>query len=245
MRATKDYRQSHAAPERGRDYDARYNTGATAFYWEHFERPCLEKIFTRLRDDGQQRYLDFACGTGRIIGLGASYFVETVGVDVSESMLAKARSKVPQARFILADVVRAPLDLGRFDVITLFRFLLNADAKLRDYVLDWLRQAIRDSGTLIVNNHCNSNSVRGSIHLLRNGIRLGKPRKVLSDRAVRDLLSKHGFRVVEQHGFKMMPSFENRTVLPGAVLNRFERLIASLPTSHRFMENHIYLCRPA
>jgi ubiquinone/menaquinone biosynthesis C-methylase UbiE len=245
MRAMKDYRTSHMAPQRGRDYDARYNAGATSFYWEHFERPCLEQLFARLSKRHSQRYLDFACGTGRILELGVKYFAEAIGIDVSESMLAKAKIKVPQARLILCDVLQTPIDLGRFDVITLVRFLLNADERLRDGVLSWVRGAIHDGGTLAVNNHCNSTSMRGAIHLLRNGIRLGKPRKVLSDRAVRNLLSKHGFRVVEQLGFKIMPSFENRTVLPGVVLNRVERLIASLPSSQRFMENHIYLCQPA
>jgi ubiquinone/menaquinone biosynthesis C-methylase UbiE len=244
MRAVNDYRTSHLAPQRGRNYDARYDSGATSFYWEHFERPYLEQMFARLSGDRQPRYLDFACGTGRIIAVAAKYFAEAVGIDVSQSMLAKARTKVPNARFFLSDVVQAPIDIGRFDVITLFRFLLNADAPLRNGVLKWIRGAIHHQGTLIVNNHCNSTSVRGAIHLVRNGIQLGKPRKVLSDRAVRTLLSAHGFRVVEQVGFKMMPSFENRTVLPGAVLNRVERWVASLPTSQRFMENHIYLCHP-
>jgi ubiquinone/menaquinone biosynthesis C-methylase UbiE len=232
------------APQRGGEYDARYNAGATWFYWEHFERPGLEQLFARLSSSQAQRYLDFACGTGRIMSVAARHFKEAVGIDVSESMLAKARLKVPQARLILADVVQSGIDIGRFDVITLFRFLLNADEALRDGVLSWVRRTIGDGGILIANNHCNSKSMRGAVHVLRNGIHLGKPRKVLSDHAVRNLFAKHGFRVVEQLGFKILPSFENRTVLPGAVLNRFERLIARLPAAQRFMENHIYLCQP-
>jgi len=140
-----DYRESHIRTGRGARYDAYYRPGtALAFYWEHFERPFLEeKVAEAVAGPGSRRYLDFACGTGRILQVGAAWIPDATGIDVSEEMLNVARQKVPRARIIRADVLReSVLDVGTFDVVTLFRFLVRAGL-LREPILVWLRSVIR------------------------------------------------------------------------------------------------------
>ena len=53
--------------------------------------------------------LDAACGTGRHAEYLASFGHEVIGVDVTPEMLEVARTKVPAARFKLADLMALPL----------------------------------------------------------------------------------------------------------------------------------------
>ena len=77
------YRDSHLGDHRGAVYDRRYAVGAERFYWEHFERPCLEALFERLSRSFPGSYLDFATGTGRILQVACRYFPRVVGIDIS------------------------------------------------------------------------------------------------------------------------------------------------------------------
>jgi SAM-dependent methyltransferase len=241
-----DYRRSHVNPGKGSRYDAIYAPGsALAFYWDHFERPYLEGQFGRAKQahpDG--RYMDFACGTGRILEVGASYFQDSTGIDVSEAMSDLARAKVPSARIVRADVLAEPVDVGTFDVITLFRFLLRA-GDLRDEVLHWLRGVIRDDGLLIVNNHRNAHSLRGILYRIGERIHPdGFGNELLTDRQVEAMIRRCGFEVVEEYGFGSVPSFRGHLLVPRRVLTILEPRLAGSGRSAQFAKNRIYVCRP-
>src|SRR4026208_757151 len=109
-----DYRSSHLDAKCPAAFDGHYVTWHGHLYWNHFERPYLEQLFARLGREHPGRYLDFACGTGRIMELASPHFAETVGIDVSEAMLAEARRRLPTARLIQVDVMTDPPGLGRF-----------------------------------------------------------------------------------------------------------------------------------
>jgi SAM-dependent methyltransferase len=245
--AIRDFSTSHSSPGRGRVYDDSYAAGSLAFYWENFERPLLEKLFTlfsRQQRGSHLRYLDFACGTGRILQTASSYFSELVGIDVSESMLSEARRKVPQAKLIQADVCSETLDLGRFDVVTLFRFLLNAGEDLRRRTLSWVRSVITNDGILLLNNHRNAWSTYGLWCGLRNALGL-RWHNLLCDRSVHALLRRCGFRVVDRFGFGLIPHRSNHLLLPARFVRRAERTFGARACLQPFAENHIYVCRPA
>jgi SAM-dependent methyltransferase len=241
-----DYRQSHVNPGKGSRYDALYAPGsALAFYWDHFERPYLEAQFGRGKQahpDG--RYMDFACGTGRILEVGARYFEDVTGIDVSEAMSDLARAKVPSARIVRADVLAEPVDVGTFDVITLFRFLLRA-GDLRDEVLCWLRGVIRDDGLLIVNNHRNAYSIRGLVYRIGERIHPdGFGNELLTDRQVETMVRRCGFEVVEEYGFGSVPSFRGKLLAPPRVLMPLERRLAGSGRLAQFAKHRTYVCRP-
>lgn len=241
-----DYRTSHTSPGKGVRYDRLYRPGtALGFYWERFERPYLASLFARLaaaRPDG--RYLDFACGTGRILDVGADHFRDTTGIDVSETMLEVARRRRPAATILCADVLANPVDVGRFDVITLFRFLVRA-GDLREQVLAWLRGVIRDDGILIVNNHRNAVSVRGLLFRLRSRLHPSAiDQEILSDGEVKAMLARTGFEVIEEYGFGLVPSIRGRLIVPPLVLEAIERRVSGPGPFARFAKNRIYVCRP-
>jgi SAM-dependent methyltransferase len=241
-----DYRRSHLGERRGVTYDELYRPGsALAFYWDQFERPFLEAAFADLSAAHPGgRYLDFACGTGRILQVAAPYFGSAVGIDVSEGMLARAREKVPGARLVCADVLTEPVDVGTFDVITVFRFILRAGPELREAALRWLRGVISEGGTLIVNNHRNAHSQRGIAYRIQTAIRPnGFKDELLSDAQVQQLLARCGFEIVRTYGFGGVPSLRGRLIVPPRALARIERWWTEHRTA-RFSKNRIYVCRP-
>lgn len=241
-----DYRESHVNEGRGAAYDGSYREGtALAFYWQHFEKPYLEATFRSLRSRYPGgRYLDFACGTGRILQLGASYFGAAVGVDVSDAMLDKAREKVPQAHIVKADVLNTPVDLGQFDVVTLFRFLLRA-GDLREPVLRYLRGVIRDNGTLIVNNHRNAYSLRGLAYRASTTFKPNDSEyELLTDGQVEELLNRCGFAVIERYSFGVVPSSKGRLIIPSSLLLPIERMFQAPRMLGGLAKNRIYICQP-
>jgi SAM-dependent methyltransferase len=239
----KDYRSSHLAAECPARFDGHYTHGHGHLYWRNFERPYLERLFARLGQQYPGRYLDFACGTGRILELGCPHFIEAIGIDVSEAMLTAARRRVPAARLIQADVMTNPPHVGTVQVISLFRFILSAEQHLREEVLRWLRTIIAPRGVLVVNNHLNPWSITGLRHRLGHVIhgRFGGPP---TDRHMRTLLRRRGFDVVETYGFGVLPPWRDRKHVPSASLLRLERFLGSSTMLQKYAKDRIYLCRP-
>ena len=238
-----DYRSSHIVPDCAARFDGHYTRGRGHLYWQNFEKPYLEKLFARLGQEYPGRYLDFACGTGRILQLGFPHFIESVGIDVSEVMLAEARRKVPGARLIQTDVMVNPPDVGIFNVISLFRFILSAEQHLREGVLRWLRSVIAPDGVLVLNNHLNRWSIFGIIHRADNvihGRRGGPP----ADKDVEMLLQRCGFTVFERYGFGVIPPWRNRRYFPSTTLLYLEHLLERSKTLQNYAKDRIYLCHP-
>lgn len=165
--ASPDYRQSHL--ERGPTYDSTLGASAFDAYMARWEAHWLVRFARELYPEGIPRYLDFACGTGRITQVLAPLARESVGVDVSGSMLDVARAKCPGTRFVEADLTHERLDEGPFDVVTAFRFLGNAQDPLRGEALRAIAGLLRPGGHLIVNNHRNPMSVAALLHRMTGG----------------------------------------------------------------------------
>ena len=187
-----DYRDSHAT--RGDSYDARLAGNPFDIYMSRWEAHWLPRIVAELYPDGVPRYLDFACGTGRITAIVAPLARESVGIDVSASMLAHARDKSSATRFVQGDLTRQALDIGTFDLVTSFRFLGNAQQELRDAALAALSARLRAGGHLIVNSHCNPLALQALLHRASGGrhgmdLHYGKLLR---------LLRRHGFQVVSR-----------------------------------------------
>ncbi len=152
---------------------------------------------------------------------------------------------MPHARIIRADVLSTPVDVGKFDLVTLFRFLLRA-GKLREPVLRWLRGVVKDDGTLIVNNHRNAYSLRGVAYKAATTVKPnGFEGDLLTDRQMEALLDRfYGFEIAERYSFGVVPSFKGRLLLPPSVVLAFERLTRSNRSLSGLAKNRIYVCHP-
>ncbi len=166
-----DYRRSHAATDAGIVYGRTYETGYYAALWAKIEKPLVERSLRAL-GGRHKKCLDFACGTGRITNVAAEYFAEVVGVDVSAPMLACA-SVPDNVRLRQIDITRESLG-ETFDVVTAFRFFLNAEPRLREEALQAIREHLNKDGRLVCNIQMNAISPIGIAARIANRLPLVK-----------------------------------------------------------------------
>jgi predicted TPR repeat methyltransferase len=127
------YRDSHKHTGKGAEYEVHYQTQAwDRFLWSR-EQKILLNILDKYFANRDIHLLDFACGTGRVTNLLENRVATSTGVDVSESMLTIAREKLKRTEIIQADITREKniLKPKKFNLITAFRFFLNAEPELR------------------------------------------------------------------------------------------------------------------
>ena len=156
--ARDDYRSSHATTGAVTDYIRTYEVGYYAALWEKIEKPLLQATLRELGGP-QKKCLDFACGTGRITTVAADHFAEVVGVDVSALMLASAPG-ADNVRLQQIDITQQSLG-DTFDVVTAFRFFLNAEQQLRREALEAIRKHLKPDGRLVCNIQMNATSPMG------------------------------------------------------------------------------------
>lgn len=216
-----DYRHSHL--HKGTDYDEHLATSPISAYMAEREKEILSRIITRLFPVTIPRYLDFACGTGRITQLLERRADESFGLDISEKMVEQAKRKCSRTTFILGDATCEKQGIDPVNLVTAFRFFGNAQDELRLSALHTISSLLNDGGYLIFNNHRNPWAVR--MLLLRlTGDRV---REDLDFGKLKSLLSATGFKIVRTYGigFWIFCSRLNRT----EVLNsRLARLLETL-----------------
>lgn len=92
----------------------------------------------------RRRALDFGCGVGRLTQALAPHFDEVHGVDISESMIERARAAAdPDAGVVFHANVRADLssfDDGTFDLAVSFLVLQHMPSEL---ALSYVREMVR------------------------------------------------------------------------------------------------------
>ena len=87
------------------------------------------------------RTLDVACGTGF---LTRHLHGDVVGLDQSASMLAEARRKAPDARFVQGDALDLPFEDGSFDRLFTSFFYGHLEAGDREQFLAESRRVARE-----------------------------------------------------------------------------------------------------
>jgi len=217
---SEEYRNSHKS--KGVDYDETILSTPLDAYMDKWEGHHLMRVLTGLFSTGIPRYLDFACGTGRITQRIEPLATESYGVDVSESMLSLARGKCPRTKFLCTDLTRGDAELGSFDLVTSFRFFGNAQDELRASALASINRHLRPGGSLIINNHRNPRSLLGVTHRLTGGVQ----EMDLTHAKLKALLRRHGFEITYQRaiGFWIFRSkLATLAVLQSAGTGRLER----------------------
>lgn len=246
---SESYRQRFVKTEDAANYDAVvYAPGTASDLLWRLETEVLEQIvgdFRRSR--GHIDYLDFACGTGRVISFLADKVDTAVGIDISQAMLDSAREKVGGATLICKDITSPEDEIeGRYDIITAFRFLLNAEPSLRQAALRGLVLRLKSQDSLLlVNTHGNPFSYKAALlpyHWLRAVLRSRKLGGYMMPLTARTELTKAGL-VIEQvigMGFVGEKLFR---VLPWSFCMRVERLLTGNRAMRPFALNHLYVCR--
>ncbi|MHA0287741.1 class I SAM-dependent DNA methyltransferase [Mycobacterium sp. C3-094] len=133
---------------RGADYDARWAQLAEAGESVHGEADLVESL---LRASGGTRVLDAGCGTGRVAIELAGRGFSVVGVDADPAMLAVARDKAPDLRWVQADLVdTATVVAGEFDVAVLAgNVMIFLDQGTEPTVVSQLTSRLTSGGLLV------------------------------------------------------------------------------------------------
>lgn len=238
-----DYRTTHIGPESwAKDYDAKLFAPGSfdAAIWER-EQQLLDRV---VHECLQRRhsYLDFACGTARVLSHVERHFRAAVGLDISPTMLDVARERTSTANFVQGDATSDPQVLRgrRFDFVTAFRFFLNAQPSLRDAAMAFLASTLQDDDSrLLFNVHGNRYSTRAVV-----AAKARITREQFSSMSVREsvqLAARHGLKVVEWYGIGSYDKALLR-ILPLSAW-RWAELKAPLPK--RFAVYLYFLCRRA
>jgi SAM-dependent methyltransferase len=77
--------------------------------------PLYRAVLTAVQARRGQRILDAGCGTGGASAEGVRAGADMVGIDLSEEMLALARTRVPRAHFEQGDLESLPFEDSCFD----------------------------------------------------------------------------------------------------------------------------------
>lgn len=237
------YKESHKYEGKGAEYEAHYQIEA----WEKFlwsrEQQIILRILGKYFAGKDIDLLDFACGTGRITSFLENRVKTSTGVDVSGSMLEIARDKLKRTQIIQADITTENILEGRtFNLITAFRFFLNAEPELRSAAIRVLAGLLADDGYLVFNNHHSLGSpwirLLHTRHLRKNPEGIFN---VMTIEQMKDLVEGVGLEIVEIYpvGFFHPPKVP--------VSHRLNRAIDGVACKFKFMnpfsESPIAVCR--
>lgn len=241
----RDYRRSHVSREAAHRYEALYKTGTYEDWVWALEKAYVAGAVRKhvLSRRPEAKFLDFACGTGRILTFLEPMMAEVTGVDVSVAMLNLTRDRVSKARLICTDITKHDvLPAGGFDLITAFRFFLNADLSLRQEALKAIRRTLADDGILIANIHGN----RWSMHLIPFLVRryfLRQGINATSIHEMRRLLAGHGFEVIQVSG-QAWCTRRVYELLGRHLCDRIEAIFSRVSILSYLRVNLIFVCRP-
>jgi len=243
-----NFRSKFDTPEKACRYETiEYSETAYGSILWNIEQALLLNELNKVRMTKRRiDYLDFACGTGRIISYLERYVDSATGIDISESMLAIASGKVKSARIVCADITRTPEIEGRYDFITAMRFFLNAEWPLRIAALMALRARLRDrESRLVINNHGNLYShkiILWPYHRLREWARATSRQHYLTQRDVKRLADQAGLEIVEVHGYGQL-SAKAAKLMPQNLVETLERSLADFPILKTIGVNQLYVMR--
>ncbi len=243
MSNNNSYRDSHKDHCKGVSYDDYYrNAKGQSFLWSQ-EQKVLSGIIDSFYKDRQINYLDFACGTGRITSVLESKMATSTGVDVSGSMLKEASEKLKHTEIIKADITRDDVLSGKkFDLITAFRFFVNAEPELRTEVIKALAPLLSEDGYLVFNNHQNS----GSLLIKWSKMRHYKTKpdglyNVMTIKQMHELAESAGLEIVKIYPIGFF--YHARIPIPMGICRLIDGICCKFKFLEGFSQSPIAVCR--
>lgn len=237
-----DYRESHKTEGKGAAYDQMYETNP----WERFLWTREQRILCRILDEhfrGRDIHLlDFACGTGRLTSFLEDRVSSAVGVDVSSSMLEMAQKKLKRTELVQADLTRENVFQGRkFNLITAFRFFLNAESALRTSAMRAIVPLLADDGCLVFNNHRNPSTPYNRLANVWYGNRRRRNVNFMTVQEMKNVAHAGGLEVIDIFpvGFSHVP----KVTLPDSWNHMFETIARKIRWPAAWAECLIAVCR--
>jgi SAM-dependent methyltransferase len=244
-----DYRNYYQSKESAIEYDqGAYREGSYETLLWDIEKQILIKHIKALRGKSKNlRYLDFACGTGRVISAIEEFVDESHGIDISQSMLNRAAEKTTHSKLLQGDITNDDKIInGKYDIVTTFRFVLNANPDLREVALKILSNNLRSKESwLIFNMHTNKYSY-AYISYLKYKI-FGQnenqdTKRYMSINDCKKLAKLANLEVVKIRGLGFISS-KIFNILPSSISEFIEKLLAKIPLVNMLGTDLIFFCR--
>jgi 2-polyprenyl-3-methyl-5-hydroxy-6-metoxy-1,4-benzoquinol methylase len=143
------------------------------------------------------RILDMGCGIGwfteELARIG-----EATGVELSEATVSLARSRYPQATFMAGNVLEMALPAAHFDVVVSLEVIAHVEDQ--DRYLEQAAHTLKPGGHLVIT------TVNSFVHdrMDWEADSPGHIRFWLDRRSFKQLLRRHGFRVLQMTSVIMM-----------------------------------------
>jgi SAM-dependent methyltransferase len=115
---------------------------------EPFCRPLWQDTLSALGAGPGVRFLDAGCGGGGASVLAAALGCQVTGFDASHALLAIARERLPQARFVHGDLEQLPFPNEEFDAALAANSVIFAE-DIRQAIRE-LRRVVRAGGRLAI-----------------------------------------------------------------------------------------------
>lgn len=241
------YRQVFSGREKAEEYERSRSYHEVLWEVEKDQLAAIVKDFRAAHP--RVEYLDFAAGTGRVTAFMENLVDASTSIEISPDMIAVARPKLARTTLLCADITApgAPVE-GSYDLITAFRFVVNAEPALRLAGLRALAARLRDRTSLLVfNNHGHLPShklLMYPVHRFRRrGAAWTPDGNYMTDAAVRRLANQAGLEVVARMGCGLLSARGARTLGFNRAV-RWEKSLARGPL-HRFGGNQLYVARRA
>ena len=246
--ASETYRKHFANPDEAYCYEAgEYGEGSYSWLLWQLEQEVLVDIVRRFRESRNNiTYLDFASGTGRIVTFMEEKVDDSTSIEISEAMAEVAKSKLHKTHVLCADITSPGANHeGVYDLITAFRFFLNAEPSLRKAAMRQLALRLRDeSSQLIFNNHGNLWSIKilaWPLHrILRKRSGWVPKGNYLRHAEIVELLDQSDLKIVRQEGVGFLGgSICNK--LPSGVALMIEKALSYGLLARFFGQSIVYV----
>lgn len=239
------YAEMHKADWVPVNYDEKiYDpAGYDSWVWDLYKPHLIQMVQCLNSTRNRVKYLDFACGTGRIIAEIEDLTTESLGVDISPQMLDFARRKVSHTTLRCGDILDEPevADYD-YDLITSFRFFLNTEPEMRTLVMRSLASRLAgNDGRLIFNIHSNSWSMEGLKSLYRR-LRGWPPVNAMSYSQVHRLIDDAGLEIEAWFGFALWPDRVYRSQA-GKLCRQVDRWAATIGPLRWISKDMLFVCR--
>ncbi|MCJ2555101.1 MAG: class I SAM-dependent methyltransferase [Candidatus Thermoplasmatota archaeon] len=105
-------------------------------------------LLKRLRPDS--KILDAGCGSGIPITKVLAERHDVTGVDISSRQVERARTLIPEASFLKADMTRLSFPAGTFDAVVSFYAIIHVPREEHQELLGGFHRMLRRGGLLLV-----------------------------------------------------------------------------------------------
>ena len=175
------------------------------------DQQVIARLMNALRDSGQDRVLDLACGPGIVAEAIAPRVRQVVGLDATPEMLRLAKGRLNQAGlvnggFITGAAEQLPFESGLFEqIVTRLSFHHFGDVPA---VLAEIRRVLRPKGRLVVadvvsSEDADESALHNSLEKLRDPTHV----RIYSASSLLDIMHFGGFRVVHHESWRQARTF--------------------------------------